>query len=97
MDNCLPYLAVCIPHANAGARNTAGRHDRSCGRFARPFEQLLVLTNAITLAVFALVDLALWRVQRNATATAQGVTVPRWISPLGVVLSLMLMLAEFLI
>jgi APA family basic amino acid/polyamine antiporter len=62
-----------------------------------PFERLLVLTNAITLAVFALVDLALWRVHRNATAAAQGVTVPRWIPPLGVVLSLMLMLAEFLI
>ena len=62
-----------------------------------PFQRLLVLTNAITLAVFALVDLALWRVHRNATAAAQGVTVPRWIPALGVVLSLMLMLAEFLV
>ena len=62
-----------------------------------PFEQLLVLTNAITLAVFALVDIALWRVQRNATAIAQGVAVPRWIPPLGAALSVMLMLAEFLV
>jgi basic amino acid/polyamine antiporter, APA family len=62
-----------------------------------PFEQLLTLTNAITLAVFALVDLALWRVQRNGTAVAQGMTVPRWIPPLGVALSVALMLAEFLV
>ncbi len=57
------------------------------------FERLLVLANAVTLAVFTLVDLALWRVQRTAAA-APSAAIPRWIPPVAAVLSVTLMLAE---
>jgi APA family basic amino acid/polyamine antiporter len=62
-----------------------------------PFEQLLVLTNAITLGVFALIDLALCRVQRNEPAAVGSFTIPRWCPPLAALLAIVLMLAEFLV
>jgi amino acid transporter len=43
-----------------------------------PFEQLLVLTTAVTLAVFGMVDLALWRVQRRYPPAA-GFALPGWV------------------
>jgi APA family basic amino acid/polyamine antiporter len=61
-----------------------------------PFEQLLVLTNAVALAVFALVDVALWRIQRNETAASRRMTVPRWIPPCAAALSLVLLLMEII-
>jgi basic amino acid/polyamine antiporter, APA family len=61
-----------------------------------PFEQLLVLANAVTLGVFALVDLALWRVHRRDAAVAGSFTAPRWVPPLGALLAIVLMLAELL-
>ncbi len=60
------------------------------------FEQLLVVANALTLAIFVLVDLALWRVQRNAGAAAPGFVTPAWVPPVAAVLAAGLMLAELL-
>ncbi len=60
------------------------------------FEQLLVLTNALTLGIFVLVDLALWRVHRNSKAAAPGFVTPGWIPPVAAVLAAGLMLAELL-
>jgi basic amino acid/polyamine antiporter, APA family len=59
------------------------------------FEQLLVLANALTLAIFVLVDLALWRVQRSAGA-APGFVTPSWVPPIAAVLAAGLMLAELM-
>ena len=57
-----------------------------------PFEHLLAWANAITLAVFALVDLALWRLHRQGAAA--GFRVPAWLPPAGAVLCLGLLGAE---
>jgi APA family basic amino acid/polyamine antiporter len=61
-----------------------------------PFEQLLVLTNAVTLAVFVLVDVALWRIQRAPADPSQPLLVPRWLPPVAATLSLALMLTEII-
>jgi amino acid transporter len=57
-----------------------------------PFERLLALANVITLAIFVLVDLALWRVQRSGPATGFGV--PRFVPPLAAALAAGLLVAE---
>jgi amino acid transporter len=59
-----------------------------------PFEHLLVLTNAVTLVVFAVVDLALWRVQR--VAAADDAAVPQWVPLLAAALSIALLSMELL-
>jgi len=61
-----------------------------------PFEHLLVLTNAVTLGVFALIDLALWRVQRRGQVVPGRFAAPRWVPPLAAALAIVLMLAELL-
>ncbi|MBX6370395.1 MAG: APC family permease, partial [Rhodospirillales bacterium] len=61
-----------------------------------PFERLIVLANALTLAVFAVVDLALWRVQRRGEAPPGTFDVPRWVPPLAAALALALLLSELL-
>jgi len=60
------------------------------------FEQLLVLTNVITLAIFVLVDLALWRLHRVPSATVPGFVAPRWVPPVAALLAAALLLAELL-
>ena len=60
-----------------------------------PFEQLLVLTNVVTLAIFTLVDLALWRMQRNA-GPSPGFSAPRWVPPVAALLAAGLLAAELL-
>ncbi len=60
------------------------------------FEQLLALTNAVTLAVFTLVDLSLWRVQRSCVRAAPGFAAPAWVPPVAAILAAGLMLAELL-
>ena len=62
-----------------------------------PFDRLLVLANALTLAVFALVDLALWRLQRSAPAPRGAFAVPSWVPLLAAATAVGLMLAELLI
>src|SRR6185437_775882 len=48
---------------------------------AASFEQLLVLANALTLAIFVLVDLSLWRVQRTEPDAAVRFAAPGWVPP----------------
>lgn len=59
-----------------------------------PFERLLVLANTLTLAVFALVDIALWRVQRDQPVAPEAFSVPHWLPILAAAFSIALMLAE---
>lgn len=59
-----------------------------------PVEHLLVVANAATLAVFAVVDLALWRVKRSSREAAPGMTVPRWVPPCAAAISLGLIAVE---
>jgi hypothetical protein len=59
-----------------------------------PFERLLALSNAVTLAVFVVVDLALWRMHRRGPAPPGMWIAPAWAPPLGAAGSLLLMLAE---
>lgn len=59
-----------------------------------PFEHLLALANAVTLAVFGLVDLALWRVQRAPTNRSRRAMIPRWVPPIAAALSFALLLTE---
>ena len=62
-----------------------------------PFEQLLVFANAVTLAIFVLVDLALWRLQHNTPQPEGSFSVPRYVPPTAALLAVVLMLAEILI
>lgn len=59
-----------------------------------PFERLLALTNAVTLAVFALVDVALWRIHRAPAGRSRPAMIPRWVPPLAAAVSLALLLME---
>ncbi len=59
-----------------------------------PFERLLALANLVTLAVFVLVDLALWRVQRHHRPQPGAFSVPRWLPPLAALLAASLIAAE---
>ncbi|MBI3513057.1 MAG: APC family permease [Proteobacteria bacterium] len=59
-----------------------------------PFERLLVLADGLTLAAFALVDVALWRVHRQEPATAGVFAIPHWIPPLAALSAVGLILAE---
>jgi amino acid transporter len=61
-----------------------------------PFERLLVLANALTLVVFTMVNVALWRVHRVGADAAGTFAVPRWVPPLAAVSSIGLILAEVL-
>ncbi len=58
-----------------------------------PFERLLALANALTLGIFAAVDLALWRIQRRQPAGEDVFAVPRWVPPAGATRSLVLIVA----
>ena len=64
---------------------------------AVPFEPLLVLTNAMTLGIFTLVALALWRVKRRREKVADTIfTVPIWVPPCAAVVCVLLILSEYL-
>jgi APA family basic amino acid/polyamine antiporter len=52
-----------------------------------PFDQLLALANALTLGIFATVDIALWRIQKQRSAGEGVFTVPRWVPLAGAALS----------
>ena len=58
-----------------------------------PFTHLLVMANMVTLGIFVLVDLALWRVQRRL-GPGQGFSVPRWVPLAAAALCLGLMAAQ---
>jgi amino acid transporter len=61
-----------------------------------PFRQLLVFANAITLVVFVLVDLALWRLRLLGSPPAEGFHAPIWVPPVAALVSLTLLVAEIL-
>jgi len=61
-----------------------------------PFEKLLLLTNALTLAVFAIVNMALWRAKRRDPAPAGVLRTPAWLGPVSAALSLGLILTTLL-
>jgi amino acid transporter len=62
---------------------------------ALPFVSLVAVTSTITLLVFAIVNLALWQLQRRRPRAA-GFRVPRFIPPLAAVANVVLALAQFL-
>jgi basic amino acid/polyamine antiporter, APA family len=62
---------------------------------AVPFLHLVALTSTITLLVFALVNLALWRLQRRQPRSA-GFRVPRFIPPVAALANVALAVAQFL-
>ena len=59
-----------------------------------PFERLLSLANMLTLGIFAVVDIALWRIQRRQPAGDGMFTVPRWVPLAASALAAALMIAE---
>jgi amino acid transporter len=59
-----------------------------------PFERLLALANGLTLGIFAVVDIALWRIQGLQPAGEGVFAVPRWVPPAAAVLAIGLILAE---
>jgi amino acid transporter len=61
-----------------------------------PLERLLAMSNAVTLAVFALVDLALWRLRLLAPPPVESFHAPAWVPPLAAASSLALMACEVL-
>ncbi len=62
---------------------------------ALPFVSLVAMTSTITLLVFAIVNLALWQLQRRHPRAA-GFRVPRFIPPLAAIANVVLALAQFL-
>lgn len=64
---------------------------------ALPFESLLVVANALTLSVFALVAASLWRLKRRESVRALAFAVPVWLPPVTIVLVLALLAAELAI
>ena len=58
------------------------------------FEGLLVLTNVLTLAIFSVVDLALWRVHATQGVDVPSFKVPRWLPLTAASVSLILVFAE---
>src|SRR4051794_20156993 len=61
---------------------------------SRPSRASWASRRRLTLGVFALVDLALWRVQRRTRLVAQDFAVPRWLPLLAAGLSLALVAIE---
>ncbi len=60
-----------------------------------PFERLLVISNALTLLVFVLVDLSLWRIHRGP-AEPSAFAVPAWVPPAAAAISILMVAAEML-
>lgn len=63
---------------------------------ALPFAHLLAMVNLLTLAVFVVVDLALWRVHRTMPRDPALFRAPGWVPPTAAAVSLALILAELL-
>jgi APA family basic amino acid/polyamine antiporter len=64
---------------------------------AVPFEPLLVLTNGLTLCVFVLVDVALWRLHRTDLLPAGRFAAPVWVPPVAASVAVLLILSELLL
>lgn len=59
-----------------------------------PFDKLLAVANTLTLGIFAVVDLALWRIQRRQPAGEGCFAVPHWVPPAAAALAVGLIVAE---
>jgi len=59
-----------------------------------PFEKQLALDNGLTMAIFAVVGIALWRIQRQQPAGEGVFEVPRWVPPAAAALAVGLIVAE---
>lgn len=64
---------------------------------AVPFGRLLVLANAVTLVVFTLVDLALWRLRLKGPPPADAFHTPAWVPPVAALMSAALLMGELLL
>ena len=58
-----------------------------------PFGQLVAATSALTLLIFLLVHISLWRLHARRLPHA-GIRAPRWVPPVGAALCLGLLCAE---
>ena len=87
-------LARVSPHSRSPVAATllAGALVLAMALFL-PFEHLLTLANLITLAIFALVDLALWRIHRRGPTAPGRFAVPRALPPVAAALALGLIAA----
>ncbi|HTM78218.1 MAG TPA: amino acid permease [Devosia sp.] len=63
---------------------------------AVPFERLLALSNAITLAIFTLVNLALWKLRLQGPPPDDSFHAPAWVPPVAAASCLALMACEVL-
>lgn len=64
---------------------------------AIPFESLVAATSTLTLLIFTLVSLGLWRLHRGAPpSTDRRFTAPRWVPPAAAAAGLGLIAAQFL-
>lgn len=61
-----------------------------------PFQDLLVTANTLTLGIFVLVDLALWRLHRTGVDAHEGFRAPSWVPPIAAVVSSGLIVSAFL-
>lgn len=61
-----------------------------------PFEQLLAVANALTLLIFAAVDVALWRVQSRMPRLPGRFHLPRLVAPLAAAMALALVAMELI-
>ncbi len=89
-------LAVVHPRTRTPVRATAlGGGIVLVMALAVPFEHLLVVANMVTLGIFTLVALSLWRVQRRPGAErGETFRVPAWVPLLAAILCVGLMVAE---
>jgi amino acid transporter len=59
-----------------------------------PLLSLAKLTSFVTLIIFSLMNIALWRIKRRATNEYQGFTVPLWVPLTGATLSLLFLFSQ---
>jgi len=59
-----------------------------------PLLSLAKLTSFVTLIIFTLMNLALWRIKRRRELTYQGFTVPLWVPVVGAVVSVLFLITQ---
>ena len=95
------WLPAALGHVNARTR-TPVRTTLLAGAVALAFTAavgfvgLVTLTSAVNLAVFAVVNLALWRLHRARPRADLPIRVPAWCPPVAAGLSVALLAAQFL-
>jgi len=59
-----------------------------------PLLSLAKLTSFVTLIIFTLMNLALWRIKRRREQTYQGFTVPLWVPGIGALVSVLFLITQ---